>query len=132
MFSHDHRDRAKDLLRLATPDSIATAIFTAALVAKGYERPAGTAQELQRRMMEELRQMGMTPAPAPAPPGCLGAFAIGGMVVAHVMEAGQDKSVCLDQLRAEARTQMAPLGILIDFTASLVVDGIVRVSLQDE
>lgn len=112
-------------------DSIVAAVYIAALISKGYYESKANAREMQARLIHELRQLGAPPDPDGAATGACCAFSIQGLVRVVVMEYGQDKTACLEALRADLLAHKTPLGLLIDFKSSLVVDGITRVNPWD-
>ena len=131
MFDENQRDLALSLPMMASSESLATAVFTAALMAKGSRRPVENRESLPERLMQELRGMGLLLEPLPAPAGCCCSFSIGSLVVVCVMADRQEKESCLSRVRESVLSHPFPLGLLIDFNASLVVDGIMRVSLKE-
>ena len=131
MFDDTQRDVALSLPMMATPDSLTTAVFTAALMAKGPQRPVENRETLPERLMQALRGMGLPLEPLPAPAGCVCSFSIGSLVMVCVMADRQEKESCLSRVKERVLSCPFPLGLLIDFNSSLVVDGITRVSLKE-
>ena len=131
MSCEDRHKHASLFPLLVTPDSAATAVFAAALIAKGNVRPVSATRELSDRLVQEVTHMGLSPVMEPPSPNLYCAFTVGSLALVHVMADGQNKEASLEQLKADLRKRMLPLGILVDFNSSLVLDGITRVTLRD-
>ncbi|MFH0880604.1 MAG: hypothetical protein V2A34_12885 [Lentisphaerota bacterium] len=130
MLTDEHQKKDTLFPLLATPDSVATAVFTAALMAKGNVRPVSATRELSDCLVREVHNLGLSPVMEPPSPDRYGAFTVWGLVLVHVMADGQNKADSLERLKAGLRERMLPLGLLVDFNSSLVLDGITRVNLK--
>ncbi len=130
MFCHDQQPKASPFPVVATPDSIATAVFTATLMVKGDYRHAAVRRSWRELLMAELLGNGLPLHEQAHLRSCPQAFSIWSLVLVRVVEDDEDKSACLESLKAGLRECLLPLGMLIDFNSSLVLDGITRVNLK--
>ncbi len=120
---NDQIQPAKSARVLDATDAIAGAVFAAALKAKGNNHGPGKTAEMIARFRRALEESGF----------CIDGrepeFMVNRQMPVCILASGMDPAACQERVRQMLRAQGHALGLVVDFAAPLMLDGITWVTL---